>query len=234
MLRFATAPASANRAGSPAARPTSGLRCRLEDAAFRTKERVPFATGVSDRIGGTPRRAARGALRPSAVCAAGSGTSRKSSSSTARQARRQLQAGAGSPISTSCSGAWPRRASSSGSTMNLQAPNLCAQRLCAADRGWHHDCGGISPSRRTTSIRKRRGQRSKSLPSAPPQPASFWCTASRSTLLTRASLRPGPRQKSPRRRAASATPRASRVTTIGRRARRSSPARPRFTRVSWT
>ena len=90
---------------------------------------------------------------------------------------------------------------------------------------------GSLPSPRITSIRRRRGRRSPSLPSAPPPPASCWCTACRSIPPTCAILAPGPRRRSPRRRAVSATPRASRVTTIGRPARRSLRARPRFMRA---
>ena len=54
----------------------------------------------------------------------------------------------------------------------------------------------------TTSIPKRRGRRSPSLPNARPRPASFWCTACRSIPLTRAIPALDRRRRSPRRRAA--------------------------------
>jgi 7,8-didemethyl-8-hydroxy-5-deazariboflavin synthase CofG subunit len=108
-----------------------------------------------------------------------------------------------------------------GPMMNIQAPPNLSPGVYPRLRRGSMIGAGSPPSRRITSIRRRRGRRSPSLPSAPRPLASCWCTACRSIPSTCTILRPGPRQRSPRRRAVSATPRASRVTTIGRQARRS-------------
>ncbi len=120
-----------------------------------------------------------------------------------------------------------------GPTMNIQAPpNLSPgvyPRLIAAGI---NDWGGISPVTpdhvnpeapwpAITELAERTACRRQAA-GAPP--------ADLSLLLAR-SWRSGPRRRSPRRRAVSATPRASRVTTIGRPARRSLRGRPLSTRA---